>query len=70
MTEFKSSAEMFNAGYCVQQYTSNPNEGDLWRFKDEIYETPKNSVTAAINASPPVYVALLSDVVAAKVNHG
>ena len=76
MTEFKSSAEMFAAGYCVQQYSANPNSGDLWRFNNEFYETRKGAVRAIINARHgskemlPVYIASRSDVLAARVSHG
>lgn len=71
MTEFKTTSEMFDAGYCVQQYTANPNSGDLWLFRGEIYETPRDAVLTIINSQPlPVYIASRLDVLAARANHG
>lgn len=70
MTEFKYTSEMFDAGYCVQQYSANPNDGDLWLFRGEIYETPRDAVQSLINKFPHVYIASRSDVLAARVSHG
>lgn len=38
--EFKSSAELFDAGYAVSSYTIETNENN-WRFKGESFTTPR-----------------------------
>jgi hypothetical protein len=57
MKTFKSSAELFDAGYAVMSYSIADNTS-CWRFKGESFETPRIIAVeyADVNGSQiPVY---------------
>lgn len=57
MKSFKSSAELFDAGYAVMSY-SIANNTSQWRFRGESFETPRIICTEHVNVNGsqiPVY---------------
>jgi len=48
MIQFKSSAELFDAGYAVMSY-SIANDTIQWRFKDKSFVTPSITDTKYVD---------------------
>lgn len=64
MLNFKSSSEIYDAGYCVMKYDIYKDR-DVWRHLDILWELPSGLVPTIINGGLPVQVATLNDVVTA-----
>jgi hypothetical protein len=57
MLEFKSSADLFDAGYAVPTYNIHTNTNN-WQFKGESFTTPRILCVEHVNvngSTVPVY---------------
>lgn len=57
MKTFKSSTELFDAGYAVMSYSIDDNTSH-WRFRGESFETPRIVAVEYVNVNGsqiPVY---------------
>lgn len=64
MTAFRTSAEMYDAGYCLQQYNIN-SDLTYWRFRDDVVRT-WGEVPTVQNKEPNIPLARYEDVKAAE----
>lgn len=59
--QFRTSAEMFDAGYCLPFYDINTNM-QCWKFLDETLKTVPGNVKIYRNEQPDIWLAKIEDV--------